>query len=119
VHPLAAGSPVLRALDLGRDGLSWIHPEFSLAHPFPDGSAAILASSMAETASALGGADEATYLRMMKAFDGRWDTLSADVMRPALSRWPTDPPRYGRFGLLSALPSAPWPGSFPASGPGG
>jgi phytoene dehydrogenase-like protein len=106
VHPLAVGSPVLRALDLERHGLSWIHPELSLAHPFPDGSAAILARSMAETARALGGADESTYLRMMKPFGGRWNALAGDVMRPALGRWPADPPRYGRFGMLSALPSA-------------
>lgn len=50
VHPLTVGSPVLRALDLERDGLSWVHPELPLAHPFPDGSAATLARSMSETA---------------------------------------------------------------------
>jgi phytoene dehydrogenase-like protein len=106
VHPLAAGSPVLRALDLDRHGLSWIHPELSLAHPFPDGSAAILAQSMADTARALGSRDEATYLRLMKPFDGRWGALAADFMRPPLGRWPADPPRYGWFSMLAALPAA-------------
>jgi len=106
VHPLAAGSPALRALDLERDGLSWIHPELALAPRFPDGSAAILARSMAEAASALGTADEARYLRMMRPMSGRWDTLAADVMRPPLGRWPADPVGFGRFGMLAALPVA-------------
>ena len=35
VHPLGAGSPVLNALGLERFGLSWVHPELALAHPFP------------------------------------------------------------------------------------
>jgi len=42
VHPLGAGSPVLRALELERYGLTWVHPDLPLAHPFPDGSAAVL-----------------------------------------------------------------------------
>src|SRR5215472_19152835 len=41
VHPLAVGSPVLRALGLEQHGLSWVQPDLALAHPFPDGSAAI------------------------------------------------------------------------------
>src|SRR3981081_3886564 len=53
VHPLGAGSPVLRALPLARTGVAWIHADLPLAHPFPDGSAAILARSMTETARAL------------------------------------------------------------------
>ena len=106
VHPLAAGSPVLRALGLERDGLSWIHPELSLAHPFPDGSAAILTRSMAQTARALGSRDEAAYLRMLGPLGGRWDALAADFLRPPLAGWPADPVGFGWFGLLAALPAA-------------
>jgi phytoene dehydrogenase-like protein len=40
-YPLAAASPVLRALDLERHGLSWAHAPAVLAHPLrPDGTAA-------------------------------------------------------------------------------
>ena len=46
VHPLGAGSPVLRAWPLEQHALSWIQPDLALAHPFPDGSAATLARSM-------------------------------------------------------------------------
>ncbi|HEY2263056.1 MAG TPA: NAD(P)/FAD-dependent oxidoreductase [Streptosporangiaceae bacterium] len=122
VHPLAAGSPVLRALDLERHGLSWIHPDLPLAHPFPDGQAAVLARTAAETAASLGDADSvnhdaslndaaggpddgAMYLRMMTPFLGRWDALAADVLRAPLSGWPRHPLLFGGFGLLACLPA--------------
>jgi phytoene dehydrogenase-like protein len=108
VHPMGAGSPVLRALGLERHGLSWVHPALPLAHPFPDGSAAILARSMTETARALGedGRDAGAYLRLLEPFAGRWDALAADVLRAPLASWPGHPALYGRFGLLAALPAA-------------
>jgi phytoene dehydrogenase-like protein len=122
VHPLAAGSPVLRALDLERHGLSWIHPDLPLAHPFPDGQAAVLARTAAETAASLGDTDSvnhdaslndaaggpddgAMYLRMMTPFLGRWDALAADVLRAPLSGWPRHPLLFGGFGLLACLPA--------------
>jgi phytoene dehydrogenase-like protein len=104
VHPLAAGSPVLTRLGLDRFGLSWVHPELPLAHPFPDGSAAVLARSVSETADALGG-DGGAYRRLLGPFLGRWDGLAADVLRPPLAGWPRHPLLYGRFGLLAALPA--------------
>ena len=42
VHPFAAASPFFRSLPLGEAGLHWIHPGAPLAHPFDDGSAAML-----------------------------------------------------------------------------
>jgi phytoene dehydrogenase-like protein len=105
VHPLGAGSPVLTRLGLERYGLTWVHPDLPLAHPFPDGSAAVLARSMAETARSLGG-DGNTYLRLLEPFRGRWDRLAADVLRAPLAGWPRDPLGYGCFGLLAALPAA-------------
>jgi phytoene dehydrogenase-like protein len=106
VHPLGAASPVLRALDLPRYGLSWVHPELPLAHPFPDGSAAILARSVAETAVALGPKDSGTYKSIMGPLHSRWDALTADILRSPLAGWPREPLAYGRFGLLAALPAA-------------
>lgn len=121
VHPMAAGSPVLRALGLERHGLSWVHPDLPLAHPFPDGRAAVLARTAAETAASLDGAsldgasrdgtagghgDGDTYLRLMSCFLGRWDALAADVLRPPLAGLPKHPLLSGSFGLLAALPAA-------------
>ena len=105
VHPLGAGSPVLRALRLERHGLSWIQPDLPLVHPFPDGSAAILARSMTETADSLD-PDRDVYLRLMEPFRGWWDALAPDILRPPLAGWPRYPLMYGRFALLAALPAA-------------
>lgn len=83
VHPLAVGSPILRSLPLDRHGLEWVHPDLALAHPFPDGSAAVLSGSPRETASSLGlPSDTGAYLRMMEPFLGRWDALAADLLKP-------------------------------------
>src|SRR5436190_1561238 len=53
IHPLGIGSPFFRQLPLEKYGLSWIHPEFPLAHPL-DGVAAVLERSVANTAEGLG-----------------------------------------------------------------
>src|SRR4029079_5650779 len=54
IHPGAVGSPFLRSLPLDEHGLEWIHSPAPLAHPFDDGSAALLERSVAATAAGLG-----------------------------------------------------------------
>ena len=121
VHPLGAGSPALRALPLERYGLTWVEPPIPLAHPFPDGTAATLAHSVAETAASLGppgdsrsggGRDGATYERLLRPFRGRWDALAADVLRAQLAAWPRDPWLLARFGTRAAPPAALLAGLF-------
>src|SRR5437763_10171046 len=41
-YPFGAASPVLRSLGLDRHGLRWVHAPAVLAHPTPDGPAAVL-----------------------------------------------------------------------------
>ena len=41
-HPFGVSSPILSALDLGRHGLEWVHPQTPAAHPLDDGPAALL-----------------------------------------------------------------------------
>ena len=53
VYPAAAASPVFARLPLERHGLEWVHPRYCMAHPQPDGSAAVLARDLGETATAL------------------------------------------------------------------
>jgi phytoene dehydrogenase-like protein len=103
VHPLGVGSPVLRALPLEQYGLQWVHPGFALAHPFPDGSAAVLTHSAGETAASLG-PDTRAYLRLVEPFIGRWDDLANDLLRPPLSAWPQHPALLARFAARAALP---------------
>src|ERR1044072_6433303 len=42
-HPLGINSPASYAMPLARNGFQWLHAEVPMAHPFPDGTAAVLA----------------------------------------------------------------------------
>ena len=104
VHPLAIASPFFRKLPLEENGLKWIVPEASLAHPFDDGTAVLLHSSVATTASMLDEADEKAYRRLMDPLVNRWEELVAEVMQfpRLLVRHPFLMLHFGRRGLLSA-----------------
>ncbi len=105
-HPLGAGSPAFNAMPLERHGLTWLHPELPMAHPFPDGTAAVLARSVGETAMSLGARDAGAYRRLVAPFVGRWEALAADFLRtPWLGR-PRDPATWARFGSLALQPAA-------------
>lgn len=52
-YPLAAASPALTALRLERHGLQWAHAPAVVAHPRPDGPAAVMHRDAASTAAAL------------------------------------------------------------------
>src|SRR5213594_4153962 len=45
IHPLGLGSPFFRQLPLEKYGLHWIQPEFPLAHPLANDTAAVLQRS--------------------------------------------------------------------------
>lgn len=102
IHPLALGSPFFQTLPLADHGLSYIYPEIAAAHPFNDGTAASLGSSLEETASALG-KDEQAYLKLMRPLVNDWPDIAADVLGPL--SFPKHPLKLARFGL-DALTSA-------------
>jgi phytoene dehydrogenase-like protein len=95
VHPLAASSPFFQSLPLGRHGLEWIQPRYALAHPFDDGTAAILERSLAATAAGLG-VDAAAYRSLIGPLADRWTALVGDVLAPL--HWPAAFTATGRFG---------------------
>ena len=103
VHPMAVTSPFLSRLPLARHGLAWIHPPVLLAHPFDDGTAALLLRDVAETATTLG-SDAAAYRRLMAPFSQRVPELFEDALGPPL-RLPSRPLLMARLGLR-ALRSA-------------
>ena len=106
VHPFGAGSPAFRALPLAEHGLEWLHPEVPMAHPFPDGTAAVLGRTVGETAASLGPRDAGTYRRLLAPFVGHWDAIAADFFRPPWAALPRDPYRFVRFGLTGTPPAA-------------
>ncbi len=105
VHPFGVASPFFRALPLAAHGLEWIQPPAAVAHPFDDGSAALLERSTQVTAAGLG-ADGPAYRALMDPFVERWQDLYPDVLGPLL-RLPRHPLLLARFGPR-ALPPAAW-----------
>ncbi|MEU9008968.1 NAD(P)/FAD-dependent oxidoreductase [Streptomyces sp. NPDC048479] len=106
VHPLGVGSPAFAAMPLARHGLEWLHPELPLAHPFLDGTAAVLSRSVGETAMSFGAGDAGAYRRLVAPYIGHWDTLAADLLRAPWDGLPRDPYRFARFGLTALQPAS-------------
>ena len=102
IHPLALASPFLRTLPLAEHGLSFAHPGLPLAHPFDDGSAAVLARSVDETAAGLG-ADGDAYRALLGPLAERWEGLVDDLLAPPrVPRHPRVLAGFARTGLRSA-----------------
>jgi phytoene dehydrogenase-like protein len=96
IHPLAACSPFLQGLPLAEHGLSLIHPELPLAHPFDDGTAAVLDRSIDVTASFLGRDGEA-YRKLIEPLVRNAPKLIPDLLRPPI--FPRHPLALAGFGL--------------------
>ncbi|WP_138992837.1 NAD(P)/FAD-dependent oxidoreductase [Larkinella sp. C7] len=104
IHPLAVNSPFFRTLPLGAFGLEYIEPPIAAAHPFDDGTAALLTRSVDETARSLG-SDEKTYRNLFKPLIEQWPRIDFDVLGPLT--FPKHPLDFAQFGL-KALPPVTW-----------
>jgi phytoene dehydrogenase-like protein len=102
-HPMAACSPFLNSLDLGRHGLEWLFPEVDLAHPLDDGSAGVMVRSIEQTARGLG-EDGAAWKRVFGSSSAHFEALLEDMLVPIL-RVPRHPLRLARFGIPAAAPA--------------
>ena len=96
IHPLGYASPYFKTLPLEEHGLEWVHPPAPLAHPFDDGSAAVLERSVRETSATLG-ADAEAYEKLMGPIVADWDRLVGTLLGPP--RPPRHPFALARFGL--------------------
>jgi phytoene dehydrogenase-like protein len=102
IHPMALGSPFLREVPLAEHGLELIHPPAPLAHPFDEGTAAVLERSVDATADGLG-PDAAAYRRLMGPLAGAASEVLGDVFGPLrVPRHPVATARFGVSGLRSA-----------------
>ena len=102
IHPMAAGSPFFNTLPLNKHGLEYVYPEISAAHPFDDGTAAVLKGSVEETAAGLG-IDHKAYTKLLNPLVKSWPGIAADVLAPL--HFPKHPIDMAAFGL-NALRSA-------------
>ncbi|MBI2816768.1 MAG: NAD(P)/FAD-dependent oxidoreductase [Acidobacteria bacterium] len=101
VHPLAISSPFFRTLPLSEYGLEWIYPPYPVAHPFDDGTAAVLQRSVERTAESLG-ADRAAYLDLMQGPVADWDDLSRVLLgKPQLPEYPLKLARFAMHAVRS------------------
>ena len=102
IHPLGYASPFFSTLPLEDHGLEWVHPPAPLAHPFDDGSAAVLERSVEETGRTLG-PDAEAYRGLMEPIARDFDRLVGSLLGPP--RLPRHPVALAGFGLR-ALRSA-------------
>jgi phytoene dehydrogenase-like protein len=107
VHALGAVSPCWRALPLAEHGLEWARPDIALAHPFDDGTAALLHADLIECAAGLG-SDAAAYARLLRPFVERADVLLTEVLAPPIHvpRHPWLLTRFAAAGLATAASTA-------------
>lgn len=102
IHPMAAGSPYLSTLPLNDHGLEFIYPDIAAAHPFDNGTAAVLKKSIDETAQLLG-IDKEAYLSLLKPVVREWPNLAPDILGPL--SFPKNPLAMASFGLKALPPS--------------
>lgn len=102
IHPLAVLSPFFSTLPLDQHGLEYIYPPVAAAHPFDNGTAALLTHSITETARLLG-EDNQRYLQLLQPVVNNWAELAPDILGPL--HFPTHPLLMSRFGLKALQPA--------------
>jgi phytoene dehydrogenase-like protein len=101
-YPLAAASPTIAALDLGRWGLQWAHAPLVVTHPLGDGRVVTLSRDLDVTAASLDGfapGDGEAWRGVVAQFERLRDDLIAALFRPF-------PPLTPALRLLRALGTA-------------
>jgi phytoene dehydrogenase-like protein len=99
IYPLTVGSTFIPSLPLERFGLRWIQPPIQLAHPFDDGTAAVLARGFEETGESFGERGDArAWERLFRPFSDAWDELGPELLAPF--HWPRHPFRMAHFGFV-------------------
>ena len=102
IHPLGASSPFLTTLPLQNFGLEYIYPPIAAAHPFDDGSAAKLVSSITATAQSLS-TDAAFYCSLMNPLLRDWPLIVNFILGPlGIPKYPIAVGKFGYYGLASA-----------------
>ncbi len=80
VHPLAADSAVFEKFPLEKYGLEFMHSAFAAAHPFDDGTAVTLETSIERTAQQF--KDPETYKQLIKPLFNNWQNIRSAFLGP-------------------------------------
>ncbi len=103
IHPMAVASPFFKQLPLAKFGLEFINPTYAAAHPFDDGTAAILHTSIETTAEQLG-TDKGAYQKLMTPLHNNHDKIFPFILGPL--RFPKHPLAAAGFGIRALQPAA-------------
>lgn len=109
IHPLAAASPFFSTLPLHQYGLEYIQPPIAAAHPFDDGTAALLKTSIDETAAQFDN-DTTAYIKLINPLLDNWQDIAPDILAPF--HIPRHPISMARFGLDALKPATYLSGRF-------
>ncbi|CAN5585853.1 NAD(P)/FAD-dependent oxidoreductase [soil metagenome] len=98
-YPLSAASEVIGGLGLDRYGLRWRRAPDVLAHPTPDGPAAVLSTDLDRTAASLDRFARGAGERWRELF-ARWQAVRDPLLQALLAPFP---PVRGSLGLARVL----------------
>lgn len=101
VFPMAEKTPFFGELPLRGHGLELIFPSVSVAHPFDDGSAALVYPDLERTVDELG-VDGGRYRWLMEPVLRHWDSLVQELLAPL--HLPGHPVALLTFGLRVGIP---------------
>jgi phytoene dehydrogenase-like protein len=104
VHPMGVVSPFFKHLPLQKYGLEWVRSPAAVAHPFDDGSAAVLYPSLEHTGETIA-PDGPRWAKLMGPFLRHRDALFSEILKPV--RVPSHPLLMARFGVYG-LQSSSW-----------
>jgi phytoene dehydrogenase-like protein len=102
IHPLGVASPFFRTLPLAEHGVEWIEPPAALAHPFDDGTAALLTRSADAKMPTLG-EDDRRWRKLFAPLARDADSLLEDLLGPL--HVPAHPIALSRFSVRAAPPA--------------
>lgn len=103
VHPLAADSPVFKQFHLEQFGLEYLKPQYAVAHPFDDGSAIAIHSSV-DTTAAQFGKDAGNYKRIFSQLVKQWASIRSAFIGPLhISAYSNTKAKFAYHALSSAM----------------
>ncbi len=103
IHPMAVSSPFFNKIPLDKFGLQFINPTYAAAHPFDNGTAAILDVSIQKTAQHLG-IDAKAYKKLMTPLYRHRGKIFPFILGPL--RFPKHPFIMANFGLRALQPAS-------------
>ena len=104
VHPMTVASPFIKSQRLQDAGLRWRYPQIDMAHPFDDGSAATLHTSIDATTAQFDRHDARAWRRLFAPLSNRFDELLDELFRPIV-HVPKHVVALAAFGPQALLPA--------------